>query len=98
MRVLMARPAALSPAELIFLPVESCSIAVPRALSFFIRLDCARDAAMLVLTTAMIGLLVSVYSEHFGLTSLPFFLSAVALITEVSVWRKSTLGDSGIFL
>ena len=75
----IANPAALSPAELIFLPVESCSIAVPRALSFLIRLACARDAPMLVLTTAMIGLLLTVCGKYCGLT---FFRPFVSLFAD----------------
>jgi hypothetical protein len=52
--VLIAKPEALSAAELIFLPVESCSIAELRERSFRIKADCAIDALTLVFTTLIV--------------------------------------------
>ena len=52
MRVVGIKPAALSAAELIFFPVDSCSIAF-RARSFLASAACAIDADIFVFMTAI---------------------------------------------
>ena len=54
-RVVIARPDALSAAELIWLPVDNFSNALDKALPFFAREAVAIEAAMLELTTIAIS-------------------------------------------
>ena len=62
--LLMARPAASSAAELMRLPVDSCSMALLRLRLFTVRAFCATSDFTLVLITDMVLLLEEVYFKR----------------------------------